>query len=518
VPVQFSKGRSISIRHRGNLANRMIQYMVALTLNSKIKNSVITGAHLPEWGIKSDSDDEKRFFEEVVIPEREAFRLNVIDLVERANASDSIRIVIDDFMQRMEFLLNREYYSNVFAISQCKRTFTERELLINIRTGDILRGITSYPLMPIEFYADLVKMTGLNPVFLGQLAPCEYVKALRARFPEAEFIESSGARSDFDHVRSAKNIVVSVSTFSWLAAWLSEASTIFLPLNGLLNPCHLRRIDLVPVDDLRYRFFLFPLNFGLPERESLEHHARLTGRWKEVSRAQLSYIRSASPFLPLRRAGVKVDPIWYAHQYIDAAMEISEGWFDDPLHHYLDVGKLRGYLPTPPARTTRNSPDFPSAKNLALNKKATQSSISHLSKGSTPAEDAAYAVNGDPADGNCFTALEQNPWWAVDLGEESLVSAIRIYNRQHHLETVQRRAAPLLIEASIDGDSWDVLFKTAPTHVFGGSDGTPLFWEAPKAVRARFVRISIPRKEHLHVAEVEVFGEPVKKGTGGLVS
>jgi hypothetical protein len=149
-----------------------------------------------------------------------------------------------------------------------------------------------------------------------------------------------------------------------LAAWLSQAKTIILPISGFYNPAQHRELDLLPVDDIRYRFFLFPLNFGLPQQEALKHHERMKGRWKEISRNQVALLKNAAPLLRVPRqnfdcglpsraapgAAITFDPVWYAHEYIDAAIEISEGWFEDPLHHYLEVGRLRGYLPTCPVQ------------------------------------------------------------------------------------------------------------------------------------------------------------------------
>ena len=236
--------------------------------------------------------------------------------------------------------------------------------------------------------------------------------------------------------------MVAVSTFSWLAAWLSDAATIIVPLSGFYNPAHHREIDLLPVDDIRYRYFLFPLNFGLPEQEALQYHERMKGCWKEISRNQVALLKSASPFLRVPRenyngglparsvqgAAIAFDPVWYAHQYLDAAMEISEGWFEDPLHHYLEVGRLRGYHATRPLQDER--PVDLTLPNIALNKRATQSSLSQWSRGSTPEEDAGQAVNGLPAKDYAFhTDNEHNPWWMVDLGSAAQIHLIRIYNR-----------------------------------------------------------------------------------------
>jgi hypothetical protein len=293
-----------------------------------------------------------------------------------------------------------------------------------------------------------------------------------------------------------------------------------LPLSGFYNPAHHREIDLLPVDDVRYRYFLFPLNFGLPEDQALKHHARMRGAWKEISRNQVALLKSSTPFLrPVREnydsgmprrmasaAQITFDPVWYAHEYLDAAMEISEGWFEDPLHHYLEVGRLRGYQPIRPL--DRPGRIDPTLENLALNRSATQSSTSMWSRGATPGEDAVMAVNGRPWESDGFhTDHDERPWWEVDLGETCAISAVRIFNRDRQPDHIRARAAPLLVECSDDRVQWVPLFRTEPDQTFGGfSDGLPLAWSGEQSVQGRYVRISLLRPDYLHLCEVEVYG------------
>lgn len=522
---RFVRRRVIVIHHRGNLANKMLQYMGALAIARSIEQCMVVNVSIPEWEIDiPDDTGGQLFFDNIDLRSWDPFRPNLRDLAVAANSSESVRIDLGDHLLRMEFFLDRQFYQSVFPRdARYDHHTSDKNLTINIRAGDILSGVSHYPLLPIAFYEELVEKTGLKPVFVGQLETSEYVTQLRLRFPDAPFINSRDARTDFEYIRSAQNIVVAVSTFSWLASWLSEAGTIFLPLSGFYNPTHHREVDLLPIDDVRYRFFLFPLNFGLPEHAALEHHQRMQGSWKEISRNQVAVLKNSAPFLRVPRENydnglpsrsargsqITFDPIWYAHEYIDAAMEISEGWFEDPLHHYLEVGRLRGYLPTRPIQTER--PIDPSLPNLALGKAATQSSRSQWSRGLTLEDDACHAVNGDPSEEYGFhTDSEQNPWWMVDLGRPASVSAIRIFNRDHVLESIQVRASPLVVEISNDKIRWQLLFATREGQIFGGyHGGRPLVWTAREPIEARFVRISIPRHDFLHLSEVEIFGLPI---------
>jgi hypothetical protein len=363
--------------------------------------------------------------------------------------------------------------------------------------------------MPIGFYRWIVEQTGLNPVFIGQFDKGPYVDQLRAAFPEALFLSSDNPMTDFDTIRCAQNIVPTISTFSLAAAWLSNARRIFLPLNGFLNPAHRPEIDLVPVEDRRYRFFLFPLNHALPQASALAHHARMDGMWREISRNQLRTIKTSAPFIPSRiatpesKSWPNFDATQYLHSHLDAAMEISEGWYAGALEHFLDIGRKRGYLPGP-AEAEMLMP------NLALNKRAWQSSISVWSRGKTVSEDAMRAVNGDRRkDYGFHTAPEDFPWWVVDLGADCLVREIHVYNRVGP-SNLRERALPLLIQVSRDGETWDELCSLPQDDVFGtdGGEPVPLVVQGI-GVTARYIRLVIDsRNTCFHLAEVEVYGLP----------
>ena len=180
----FESRRVVQVLHRGNLANKMLQYMGALTLAARIKDCTIVNVSLPEWEIEiSDDTHGQIFFDNVDLWRWDPFRPHVKELSTIANRSDSIRILMGDHLQRMEFLMPPGSYKGIFPKgAPPSRVLTDKDLLINIRTAEILDGIAHYPLLPISFYQDVVARTGLNPVFVGQLGDSEYVRRLRQRF------------------------------------------------------------------------------------------------------------------------------------------------------------------------------------------------------------------------------------------------------------------------------------------------------------------------------------------------
>ena len=270
----------------GNLANRMIQHMVALAVQAQAPACILSGMELDEWGIRTRPDDGT--WSELALVDLQ--RIDVAETARLLNSRSVIRIVHRGYGQRMENFLPRAHYRHVFVSDAADvMVYDERHLLMNVRSGDVVAGLfLDYVLTPIAFYRDLIALTGLIPVFMGQLEPNAYTDALRQAFPDALFHDSQGAVRDFETVRRAANIVVSVSTFSWLAAWLSDAVQIHLPVNGLLNPMQYPSVDLLPLDDPRYRFWLFPINHAAPDFEAA--HRGFDGQWREVSADELARI------------------------------------------------------------------------------------------------------------------------------------------------------------------------------------------------------------------------------------
>ena len=99
----------------------------------------------------------------------------------------------------------------------------------------------------MEFYQEVVEETGLHPVFMGQIAENDFTRKLRSRFPKAGYLHHNSAIEDFQTIRKAQHIVLPVSTFAWLAAWLSNAATIFFDFFGIFNPRLFSLHDLLPI-------------------------------------------------------------------------------------------------------------------------------------------------------------------------------------------------------------------------------------------------------------------------------
>jgi len=120
----------------------------------------------------------------------------------------------------------------------------------------------------------------------------------------------------------------------------------------------------------------------------------------------------------------------------------------------------------------------------------------------TPEEDAAGGCDGT-IDGRWgfHTALEDDPWWQIDLKRSMSLDQIHIYNRCDH--TVDR-AARLMVLLSQDGAQWEQIYQHDGTIFYGHTDGKPLAVNL-EGRTARYVRIQLPGNTCLHLDEVEVY-------------
>lgn len=242
---------------RANIGNLMFRYMFAEGLRRSNPDWVITGASMPEWGIILPADAPPRG-----IKLDGGNKIPVASLINAIKGPEVDGAYLGCYAQRLEYFepFRHEFGSRFQSIAGGQET-QDDELVIHVRAGDVLGGPNvHYNLTPVSYYRRLVERTGLKPVIVGQTQPSYYSDAFRRVFPKARFLAGNHWLDDFQTVRNARNIALSVSTFAWLAAWLStRAQRIFQPQLGFLNPAQCPDVDLAPRSDPRYFYEQFPV-------------------------------------------------------------------------------------------------------------------------------------------------------------------------------------------------------------------------------------------------------------------
>lgn len=241
----------------GRLGNQMMQLMTAMTMFKAKSGFEIYGYDMPGWQLSRPIIQGVPYCPLLIrggaAPFGFARRLCQLGLVD----SILMRSVCVDH----RWFLPREEAQALFRPrpEEDASGFDDEHILIHVRGEDILFGKHGdYGPLPLGYYKSILKETGRRPVFLGQISDDYYSKMIRSEFPNAVYVPLSSIIQDFQIIRNSKNIVLSHSTFCWLAAWLSNAERIYMPLIGGWNPEQRPDGNLTPADDPRFVYDLFP--------------------------------------------------------------------------------------------------------------------------------------------------------------------------------------------------------------------------------------------------------------------
>ncbi|GAB0113810.1 hypothetical protein AcidC75_13340 [Acidisoma sp. C75] len=338
----------------------MIQYLAAEALRARVPGAYITGHSLPQWN-RFDALPQR--FDSPLMAERFTWHdLPLGKTAQRLNERSLTAVVLSGYFQRLSQLPSVEESRLIFSEPETDaQGFGDDTLVINIRSDDILSGLhRHYTLIPVNYYREIIETTKLRPVFFGQLSNNSYHEYLKKHFPDATFINGTQPIRDFQTLRNSKNLVLCVSTFSWLAGWLSNAQRIYMPLTGFFNPFQDREPFLVPCDDPRYIFHLFPVNFAVPPQKLEDAHRKLDKQWVQIGPGALRSLieaaaRAQRPSFEQYKAlnedeihnHFDFDEQWYAQTYLDAAIDVGQGRFTTLRDHYILKGQSRGYAPCP---------------------------------------------------------------------------------------------------------------------------------------------------------------------------
>ena len=197
----------------GKMGNRMMQFMTAHAIARRVPDCRISNIDIPECNLAYEEIPEGDDYKAVVTYSQEQATAGLVDIENIATLlrdGKLKRVVLSGYCQHIANFGSPGQYASFFSQPLADAPgYGPDELLVNIRMGDIANGHhRDYILLPIEFYVEVIKSTGLRPIFLGQIEDNAYCRQLQAVFPEACFVNSRGAGHDFECIRRSKNIPI----------------------------------------------------------------------------------------------------------------------------------------------------------------------------------------------------------------------------------------------------------------------------------------------------------------------
>ncbi|MFT8991218.1 MAG: glycosyltransferase family 2 protein, partial [Gluconobacter albidus] len=193
------------------------------------------------------------------------------------------------------------------------------------------------------------------------------------------------------------------------------------------------------------------------------------------------------------------EKIWgtYSLEQRENYLAMTNSTYDDYLHNYWKSIINRSW----------EYSIFPYCRWDIISKHKSATQISTVHPGSVD-EDAQRVLSGNLCGkSQNHTALENNPWWQVDLGAVYKVHEMRLFNR---LDGVVERVANFILDASINGNTWFVVMRKNDNVNYGGADGSPYIWVDIDGIEARFLRLTIPHDNtYLHFDQIQFFGNEI---------
>lgn len=249
--------------------------MIATVIAKRVPGLRICGLDIPEWGIVDDPESAGLFKQEFAKTAHvSGHKLDIGRVVDALERGDVDCVDHEGWACRVEYYGGPEQFRDLFPTPSHLEGIgvSENKLLVNVRAAEIASGAhPDYIPTPTALIDHVIENTGLTPVFMGQLGDDWYTHTLRKRFSDCEFIPSRNPIHDFETIRQTKHVLVPVSTFSWLACWLSERCTdIHMPLLGMFNPMQRPDVNLAPRHDKRYTFYGFPTVYWQGEKGKLD--------------------------------------------------------------------------------------------------------------------------------------------------------------------------------------------------------------------------------------------------------
>jgi hypothetical protein len=259
----------VTMKYRGRLGNHLAQYCVARRIASELRFDLRCPPIAGFPNAVSLGPALRRYLP--LQPKQVVRTHHALDLASVLSDRQPRIIDLNGLFLRYEYFAPCKQVIRDSWLWSGPLTQAEPDVLaIHIRSGDVWTsddgnregtktGITQYHTLPFSYYARIIEERRWRRIDVVTEDPGDpMVEKLERSFGVK--VISGSVISDFNHLRRSRNIVLSVSSFAWWAAWLSDAERIYYPLLGLFDSERAKgrpaawQQDLQVIDEPRYTF------------------------------------------------------------------------------------------------------------------------------------------------------------------------------------------------------------------------------------------------------------------------
>tara|TARA_R110000824_G_scaffold14858_6_gene62902 strand:+ start:908 stop:1744 length:837 start_codon:yes stop_codon:yes gene_type:complete len=146
-------------------------------------------------------------------------------------------IILSDYFQNYQYYKNHKSLIRSLLYKLYQRQLDEypspKDVVAHYRGTDIHLQV------PPEYYIQILKNEEYDKFYIVTEDPnnprVQYLRnSINSQKPNSVIIRSSSVVDDFLFLLHANRIIMSVSTFAWMSAWLSDARKIYFPIDNYL--------------------------------------------------------------------------------------------------------------------------------------------------------------------------------------------------------------------------------------------------------------------------------------------
>ena len=222
----------IFVNYSGGLGNTLLQYCMGRILADRTGFSLTAN---PIEGFAGTNESVEGDAERVGDPIRLTNQL--VDINNIVKQMKPVVLGPMGFFQRYEYYKPYKKQIRQWLKTEYKDVGqTKHDAIIHLRLGDcILGGLAEHPyVMPTEYFHKALESMSFDRLYICSDPETidhpmfhKYMESLDKYNPE---LVAGSAIEDFNTIKSFNKIIMSQSTFSWFAAFLSSASEIFVPV------------------------------------------------------------------------------------------------------------------------------------------------------------------------------------------------------------------------------------------------------------------------------------------------
>lgn len=238
----------VTVKYLGRLGNNLFQYALGRTIAESLSQSLQAAPIDGFEGTYDTVNAPQETYDGGIMPHNyvkfsnQILKINdePIDIEDISPGNSAFRkqgVALDGWFQRYKYYKgNKDKIRQWFQIDDIDVGQTINDVIVHLRLGDCILGdLSEHPyVMPFEYYEAALSTTQFDRLYICSDPETtdhpmfeDYMQKFSKYNPN---LLKGDAIEDFRAVKSFDKIIMSQSTFSWWAAFLSDASEVFCPV------------------------------------------------------------------------------------------------------------------------------------------------------------------------------------------------------------------------------------------------------------------------------------------------